>query len=183
MKGEKSVSSLIKLSESGKKKMKRRAIKPKDCAFISPFECLNGIVKKYDTPIFDMSSMCISFILKSTDEINIKGNSSAEIMTNHIFTKRRKRKRKKEDSGELTAQERELNEVESQLAYHLTNEGQLPLLGIFLDPRQSQLKHKMDKQFSIKLFNFNSEDFKIQSNSIICKIYIYVLEKEQQEEN
>ena len=178
MKGEKKVTSLIKLSESEKYKKKRRSIRPKDCVFISPFECLNGIVKKYNTPLVDMRSMCISFILKSTNEIIIKGNSSAEVLTNHIFTKRKKGK--KEANVEISGQEMVLNELESQLAYHLTNEGQLPLFGIILDPRQSQLQHKMDNQFCVNLFNFNSNDFKLHANSIICKIFIYVLEKEQQ---
>ena len=159
--------------------MKRKAIRPKDCAYISPFDCLNAIVKKYDTPIADnINSMCISFILKNTEEINIKANSSAEVVSNYVFTKRKKTKNniKKGKVCELKSwNEAAMNDLESQLAYHLTSEAQLPLLGLTLDPRQSLLKLQLEKQFVVHLFNFNSEDVTIHANSNICKIYIYAL--------
>ena len=177
MRGEGSISELINLSESERKKMKRRSIRPKDCAYISPLDCLKDLVKKYDTHVADnIHLMCVSFVLKNTNELNIKGYSSAEVLTNHIFTKRKKRKSK--TKKDISRQEDEMNGLEDQLGYHLTNEGQLPMFGLVLDPRQAKLTQKMEKQFVVNLFNFNSEDIVLYPNTNICKIYIYVLERQ-----
>ena len=39
------------------------------------------------------------------------------------------------------------------------------------------LRYSMGKQFSIK-FNFNSEDVLLPQNTNICKIFIYILKKD-----
>ena len=95
------------------------------------------------------------------------------VLTNHIFIKRKKRKmiilkRKKTSRDDL----------EDDLTYHLQCEERLPLCGLVLDPRQTMLKYSMGKQFSIKIFNFNSEDVLLPQNTNICKIFIYILKKD-----
>ena len=116
--------------------------------------------------------MCISFILKNTNEISIKGNTCAEIMTDHIFIKKRGKTNsiKKETITEQTI----MDELEDQLVYHLINEGYLPMFGLVLDPREMQLNNKLEKQFAVNIFNFNSEDVVLHPNTNICKIYIYI---------
>ena len=199
MKKEKSITDLINLSKLEKKKtnqgknaepkkrikaesrkMKRKTIRPNNSRFISPFECLQSILKKYDANVPDnIHLMCISFILKCTEENIIQGNSCADIMTNHIFTKRKKRKNNK--NNEMDGQEMVMHELEDNVAYHLQCEEQLPLFGLVLDPRQCMLKNSMDKQFTIKLFNFNSEEVILHPNTNICKIFIYALKRSTME--
>ena len=181
IRGEKNITDLLDLSKCERRKPKgegirRKAIKPKGCVFISPFDCLNTLVKKYNTPQPDsINQMCISFILKNINEVSIKGNTCAEIMTDHIFIKKRGKRSdiKRETSPEQTF----MGDLEEQLSYHVTNEGYLPMFGLVLDPREMQLSQKMEKQFFVKIFNFNSEEVVLHSNTHICKIYIYISKK------
>ena len=92
----------FKLAKSEKMKTRRKPIKPKNVSFISPFECLHNIVKKYDTyETENIHYMCISFILKNVNESVIMGHSCADVDTNHIFTHvKKKRRQVKNDNSE-----------------------------------------------------------------------------------
>ena len=159
-------------------RIRRKSIRPKNAGFISPFDCLYSIAKKYDSYTSEnIHYMCISFILRSAEEITIKASSAVDVLTNHIFTKRKKRKN--DNSKEKTNRD----DLEDDLTYHLQCEERLPLCGMVLDPRQTMLKYSMGKQFSIKIFNFNSEDVLLPQNTNICKIFIYILKRENVEGN
>ena len=72
----------FKLAKSEKMKTRRKPIKPKNVSFISPFECLHNIVKKYDTyETENIHYMCISFILKNVNESVIMGHSCVWMLT------------------------------------------------------------------------------------------------------
>ena len=154
-------------------RIRRKPIRPKNAGFISPFDCLYSVAKKYDSYASEnIHYMCISFILRSVEETAIKANSVVNVLTNHIFIKRKKRKN--DNSKEKTSRD----DLEDDLTYHLQCEERLPLCGLVLDPRQTMLKYSMGKQFSIKIFNFNSEDVLLPQNTNICKIFIYILKKD-----
>ena len=204
MEGEKSITDLVNFSQAEKKKknkrkvdsiklsdqktvakkraLKRQAIVPNECMFISsPLDCLNTVLKKNEAHEADIHSMCISFILKNISEISIKGNSSVEIQTNHIFKKYRIRKNNKKMG--VNCKKKLMEDLDRQLGYHLTVEGHLAKFGLVLDPRQSMFQNNMDKQFIVNIFNFNSEDVILPPKTNICKIYFYVLKNQAQEEN
>ena len=167
----------FKLAKSEKMKTRRKPIKPKNVSFISPFECLHNIVKKYDTyETENIHYMCISFILKNVNESVIMGHSCADVDTNHIFTHvKKKRRQVKNDNSEKEKDQLKIHDLENQLSYHLQCEEYLPLYGLVLDPRQCQLRDVIDKQFSVKIFNFNSEQITLPPNTNICKIFIYAM--------
>ena len=74
-------------------RIRRKPIRPKNAGFISPFDCLYSVAKKYDSYASEnIHYMCISFILRSVEETAIKANSVVNVLTNHIFIKRKKRK-------------------------------------------------------------------------------------------
>jgi len=180
------VTKMINLSNERKKKLKRtnndvgsntrKSINLRKAGFISPFDCLFNMSKAYDTNQSEKSDhihyMCISFILRSVEESIIEPDSSVDILTNHVFTKRKKRKN--------SANEDWKDQLQDCLVYHLQCEESLPLIGLSLDPRQNSMKSKMEKQFFIKIFNFNSETITLPKNSNICKIFVYILKKPAQ---
>ena len=182
MKGEKDVKELINLSKhdnKGKKtakiqKQKTMTRKKKSrinkSGYICPIDCLQNIVKKYEEYSLDnIHYMCISFILRNTEEVVIKADTFANVATNHTFVKRKK----KDMSGTGYL----LREIEENLSYHLQAENQIPVVGLVTDPRQCQMRQHFGEQFTVKIFNFNSEDVILHPNTNICKIYIYSLKQ------
>ena len=137
-------------------------------------ECFRSTVNQFEVFKFNnVFSMCLSFIVRTSEHVVIHPGCTTNIKTDFIFNSFEPKNFKSLKKQDLEVQFKTLY---SQLKYHIWNlDWNVGVRNqkVYAKYAEGYLKDIADKIFQVEVSNYSSSDAVLEPDTHICKIYFY----------
>ena len=142
---------------------------------LSIVDCFHSTTNQIEPSKFDnVFSMCISFIMKSSEPVVIRPGCTIKVKTDFLFKSFEPRHFK---SLKKQSEEVKFENLFSRMKYHIWNLDCWNTMNqkVYVKYQEGFMKDVVDHPFEVEITNQSSNDFNLEPEINVCKIYFYAL--------